>query len=73
MDNLVGKFVGAHWVIVGNSAANSFLVRGGDEPIRIKVQADSSADLQKLVCEANAGIAFLRNVGNYPPEDPKEP
>lgn len=44
------------WILVGQSAQNSLLVRGGLNPISIQVKHHDSSHLHDLIADANAGI-----------------
>jgi hypothetical protein len=50
------KFVGGEWAIVGEQSSNTLLVRGGIDPIAIRVSTPDASHLRLLVDEANAGI-----------------
>lgn len=52
------------WVLVGEHAKNSYLVRGGLKPICIWVSHIDSAHLIQLLTEANAGIAAMKENKN---------
>lgn len=47
---------GEGWILVGISAQNSMLVRGGDKPVAIHVRHDDSGDLRELIADANRGV-----------------
>jgi hypothetical protein len=47
----------SEWVLVGEQASDSILVRGGMKPISIRVSHPDSQELIQLLAEANAGIA----------------
>ena len=44
------------WMIVGLSSQNTMLVRGGKNPVSIKVQHSDSEDLFQLLSDANQAI-----------------
>jgi hypothetical protein len=47
----------SEWVLVGEQASDSILVRGGMKPVSIRVSHPDSQELIQLLAEANAGIA----------------
>lgn len=44
------------WTLVGESSQDSLFVRGGPKPIAIRVSHHDSADLLRLLADANTGI-----------------
>lgn len=45
------------WWIVGTNPADALLVRGGDNPVAVRVSSASGADLVRLLDDANRGLA----------------
>jgi hypothetical protein len=53
------------WHIAGEQSTDTLLVRGGRHPVAIRVSHPDSADLRRLVDEANRGIRATE--GTAPP------